>query len=270
MPTEAKIALSVVSIIVLIALGLILAPFTVVGVGERAVILNWGKYDRTLEPGFHFVNPISESVHTLDVTLQKEEIQAGASSKDLQDVNTSIAVNYELDPIHAQEIWTQFRDEYSARVIAPAIQESVKAATALYTAEELITKRDLVKEKILNDLKGRLSVYNIVVRDVLITNFGFSQQFNVAIEGKVKAEQDALKAKNDLQRVQFEADQKVATAEAEAKSIRLQSDAANNPRYVELKKLEVQLEYAKKWNGVLPVNLYGNAPIPLIDVTNGK
>ncbi len=80
------------------------------------------------------------------------------------------------------------------------------------------------------------------------------------------AEQNALAAKNKLEQIKYEADQKVATAEADAKSIRLQSDAANNEKYVSLKKIEVQLEFAKHWDGKLPVNLYGSAPIPFLDL----
>ncbi len=270
LPIGVKLAIYGAATVLALIIAISIAPFAVVGVGERAVVLTWGQYSRTLEPGFHLIMPVAESVHKLDVTLQKEEVESGASSKDLQDVAATIAINYELDPAHAQSIWTQFRNEYSHRVIAPAIQESVKAATALFTAEELITKRELVKDKILNDLKTRLAVYHIEVRDVFVTNFGFSQQFNIAIEAKVKAEQDALKAKNDLERVKFEAEQKIAQAKAEAESIRLQSDAANNPRFVELKQLEVAIEYAKKWNGQLPANLYGSAPIPFIDVNYAR
>lgn len=269
-PLGVKLAIWASGVVFALLIALWIAPFAVIDIGERGVVLRWGNYDRTLEPGIHLIIPIAEGVRTLDVTTQKEEVPAAAASKDLQDVAATVAINYTLDPLKVNVIWREFRNEYSSRIIAPAIQEAVKAATAKFTAEELVTKRSEVKNLIVEELRTGLSLNNIAVKEVYITDFRFSEQFNVAIEAKVQAEQQALKAQNDLERVKFEAEQKIAQAQAEAESIRLQSDAADNPRYVELKQLEVALEYAKKWNGNLPQNLYGSAPIPFIDVNYVK
>lgn len=263
-----RIKILIVGILLIVGIAVIVAlmPFTVVSASERAVVLKWGVIDRTLDPGIHWVTPIQESVVTFNVSTQKEEVEASAASKDIQAVSAKIAVNYTLDPSKVDALYREFKGHQDDVAIVPAIKESVKAATAKYTAEELITKREAVKEDMLRSLKESLAPKNILVADVYITDFDFSAGFNASIEAKVKATQDALKAENDLRRVKFEAEQKVAQAQAEAQSIRLQSEAANNEKYVSLKRLDVQMEFAKRWNGQLPVNLYAGAPIPFIDI----
>ena len=242
-------------------------PFYVVSAGERAVVLRWGAVTDISAEGLHFKVPFMDRVKTVEITTQKEESEAGAASKDLQVVTAKVAVNYNLSPEKVDVLWTQFRGEEQERAIKPAIQEAIKAATAKYTAEELITKRELVKEDIAVNLKESLSKSNIIVTGVFITDFDFSADFNRSIEQKVKAEQDALTAKNKLEQIKFEAEQTIATARATAESIKLQSDAANNDKYVRLKEIEVREQMAKKWNGVLPVNMYASAPLPLLDLT---
>jgi regulator of protease activity HflC (stomatin/prohibitin superfamily) len=246
---------------------LFISPFTIVSVGERAIVLHLGNIDRVLSEGVHWVTPFTESVVTVDITTQKDEVEAQAASKDLQNVTARIAVNYQVDPSRVAEIYSQYLGDEQSRLIAPSIQEAVKAATAKYTAEELITKREIVRSDIVASLKEKLTPANILVSNVNIINFNFSEQFNQAIESKVRAEQDALAQKNLLEKVKYEAEQRVATARAEAESIKLQSDAANNEKYVSLKRIEVQLEVAKRWNGQLPTNMYAGAPLPLLDIT---
>ncbi len=243
-----------------------LSPFTVVSVGERVIVLNLGSIDRVLTEGMYWVTPFTESTVSIDITTKKDEVIAEAASRDLQNVTATIAINYQLDPTKVREIYTRYLGEEQDRLIAPSIQEAVKAATAKYTADELITKRESVRTEISDILKTKLSPSDIIVSGVNIVNFKFSEQFQVAIEKKVQAEQDALAQKNLLEKVKYEAEQRIATARAEAEAIRLQSNAADNEKYISLKRLEVQMEYARKWNGQLPVNLYAGAPIPFIDV----
>ena len=131
-------------------------------------------------------------------------------------------------------------------VSQPAIQEAIKASTAKYTAEELITKRPLVKDSIDTSLKEKLSPYGIIAETAYITDFKFSVQFSTAIESKVTAVQLAQKAENDLRRIEIEAQQRVAQAEGEAKAISIQSQALNqNPQYI-------NLQAVLKWDGILP------------------
>lgn len=266
-PPALKLVVGLVSAVIAIALLLSLAPFTIVSPTERAIVLRVGKIDRVLSEGIHWKTPFIEEIETIDISVHKEEVAATAASKDLQDVSASVAVNFSPDPEKVTEIWRSYKNEYTSRVVAPAIQESIKAATAKYTAEELVTKREAVKSDIQGVLEERLKGMNIILHGVSITNFSFSGQFNTAIEAKVRAEQEALTAKNQLEKVKYEAEQKIAQARAEAESIRMQSQAADNEKYVQLKEIEVRMEMAKKWNGQLPTNLYGSAPIPLLDIT---
>lgn len=241
---------------------------TFIGAGTRGVVLNWGAVsDEILSEGVHFVLPIKQSVKKIDVTTLKEEKKGvEAASKDLQTVTTDVAINYRLDSEKVNILYQTLKKEWSQRVIAPTIEEYVKKTTAEYTAEELITKRDEVKENLKKSLTVSLAQNHIVVMDMFITNFQFSSQFNAAIESKVTAQQNALRAKNDLERIKMEAEQRIAQAGAEAQAIRLQSDAANSQNYIQLKALEVELEAVKKWNGVLPTTFVPDATIPFLDM----
>lgn len=241
-------------------------PFTTVDSGERGVVKQLGQVKDTLDPGFHIVNPFTTEVIKMDVRVQKEEVDAGAASKDLQTVTTKVAINYRLDPKEVARIYTEVEKDYGPKIIAPKLQEAVKAATAKYTAEELITKRAVVKDEMKLAMTEKLSGTGILLDDFNIVNFDFSAQFNAAIEAKVTAEQKAKEAQNKLVQVQAEAQQSIEKAKAEAESIRLQSQAANNDKFIQLKQLEVQQAFANRWNGVLPTNLYGSAPIPFLDL----
>lgn len=251
----------------LLALGVAIwvAPFKIVGAGERGVVLRLGAVNRVIGEGINYKAPFVEHVKILDIKTQKEEAKVTSASKDLQNVSAIIALNFHLQENKVGELWQQVGEEYQSRIIDPAIQESVKAATAKYTAEELITKRPQVKDDIKISLIERLNKEFIAVDEVSIVNFDFSESFNAAIEAKVTAEQNALAAKNKLEQVKFEAEQKIATAKADAENIRLQSEAAQNEKYIKLRELDVRMEYAKRWNGTLPINIYGSAPIPFID-----
>ena len=183
-------------------------------------------------------------------------------------ITTNIAVNYHLVSDSVVTLYKEIGLDYGTKIIQPAVQEVVKASTAHYTAEELITKRALVKEDIDTALRERLLTKGIYMETTSITNFDFSQQFNAAIEQKVTAEQNALTAKNKLAQIEYEAQQTVAaakgqrdasiaSAEAQAKTIELTAQAeAEKVRLIqnELSKSPNYIQYvqASRWNGVLP------------------
>jgi len=271
MATNGRSPVKLIVYAVLGVLALILVfsflPFTTVGSGERGVVVKFGAVqDKVLPEGLHFINPFTTDVEKMDVKIQKEEVNASAASKDLQTVTAKVALTYHLSPDRVSKIYQEVRRDYGARVIAPKLQESVKAATAKYTAEELITKRALVKDEMKVAMTEKLGNSGILIDDFNIVDFDFSQQFNAAIEAKVTAEQKAKEAQNKLVQVQAEAQQSIERARAEAESIRLQSQAANNDKFIQLKQLEVQQEFARRWNGQLPQNLYGSAPIPFLPI----
>lgn len=269
-PIKKYIGLIVSAGIGIVILILLLSSFTTISPGEQGIVLRMSSIDRVVENGFHFKLPFVEEVVKINTQVQKEQVEATAASKDLQNVSAAVALNYNLFADKVEALYSKIGTNYKERIIDPAIQEAIKASTAKYTAEELVTKREQVRNDIKLALTERLTPEYINVTEVSITNFDFSPSFNAAIEAKVTAEQNALAAKNKLEQVKYEAEQKIASAEAEAKSIRLQSDAANNEKYVSLKQLDVQLEFAKKWNGVgCQNNCWGaNAqnPIPFLNI----
>lgn len=255
-----KIVLAIVAIVVLFSL----APFAIVPAGSRGVITTFGKVDNVvLDEGIHFRIPIAQTVHLVDVRIQKGEGKGDAASKDLQTIHTTVALNYHVNPKEAARVFQEIGQQVGDRIIVPAVQEAAKAATAQYTAEELISKRPEVKERIRSLLAERLAKFGIVVDDFSITNFDFSRSFNEAIEAKTTAEQLKLKAERDLARIKVEAEQKIASAKAEAEALALQKQQVT-PELIRLREIENQRRAIEKWDGKLP-NITGGT-VPFINV----
>ncbi len=241
----------------------IMNPFVIVGAGERGVVLNFGAVQpHVLGEGIHFRVPIMQRVMKMDVTIHKSQTDAESVSKDLQDTKSTIAVNYHIAPEQANWIYQNIGQSYKERIIDPAVQEVVKAITARYTAVELISQREKVRSEIKDLLKNRLVPYNILVDDFSIVNFKFSQVFEQAIEAKQTAEQLALKAQRDLERIKIEADQKVASARAEAEALRLQKENVT-PQLIRLRQIEASIKAIDKWDGHLP--RFNSGAVPFID-----
>ena len=245
---------------------LTLNPFVVIGAGERGVVMNFGAVQKEiLNEGLHIRMPIMQKVVIMNVQVQKGEGQGDAASKDLQQVTTNVAINYHLDPLKVAHIYQSIGtfNQVGESIILPAVSESVKAATAQYTAEELISKRQEVREKIRQLLLVRLAVYGVIVDDFSIVNFAFSREFSNAIESKTTAEQLKLKAERDLERIRIEADQKILQAQAEAESLRLQKENVTE-NLIKLRQIEMQQRAIEKWDGKLP-QVTGTAT-PFIDL----
>lgn len=281
--TGIKIGVTIAA--VLIFLSLAASSFVVVDAGYVGVVKRLGAVQPDFLPeGFHFKAPFLDVVEKFDVRLSKAESDAGASSKDLQMVRTKIAVQYSMNaalmPMTLQRIGTRLVVERT--LVDPAIMESVKAITAQYTAEQLITKRDEVKNRIqaqidnfLNEtLREKELIGSLTIANIAITDFNFSTEFNRAIEEKVRAEQEALKAKNEkLKRVtqaEAAAAEKTLAADAMAYEIEVQSKARADAIEREAKALKdnpqlIQLRIAEKWNGVLP-RFTGSDAIPLLSI----
>lgn len=242
---------------------LFVSSFTTVSSGEKAVVLHWGAYEgKTLEPGLHWLNPVSESAVLMDTTIVKEQATAAAATKDQQSVTAEIAVNYRLDSAKAGEVYVDLKTDAADRVVRPSIQEAVKAATAKYTAEELITKRGQVSDDISTNISTKLAERNLLVVGVNIVNLSFSDTFDASIEAKVKAEQDALAAKNKLEQTKYEAEQQIVAAKAQAESIRIQAEAIQSQGGADY----VQLQAIAKWNGQLPTSFIPGSTVPFLNV----
>jgi len=250
-----------VLIIVLIAF----KPWVQIGAGERGIVQNFGAVqDVVLGEGLHFKIPVVQTVILMDVKIQKAKTDAASSSSDLQDVDLSVALNYHIIPDKANLVYQTIGVQFKERIIDPAIQEVMKAVSARYTAEELITKRPAVSTEMQGALTQRLLASNISVDAFSIISFSFSQTFTDAIEAKQTAEQNALKAKRDLDRIRVEAEQTIAAATAEAEALRLQKMNIS-PDLIELRKIEANLKAIEKWNGILP-QVTGAGAIPFIGV----
>ena len=275
----------IVGFIVLIVI--LAASIKIVEAGNRGVLLNFGAVDTSvsLKEGIHFVVPFRDSIVPIEVRTQKIVENAASASRDLQDVSTQVALNYHVNPDTAQVLFQQLGFDYANRVIAPAIQESVKQVTARFNAENLITNRETVKSEIENQIKQRLASYNVEVETISITEFQFSEQFRKAVESKVEAEQRALQANNDLRRIEIEAQQveakavgerqanvaradgvrqaNVLQAQGEAEAIRIiDVQLRENPRYLEWLKTQ-------RWDGVLPLVTGGEGATPFIQIPTG-
>jgi len=253
------IGLVVLGIFILIIL---FGSFYIIQAGQRGVLLTFGNPDLVPKSeGLHFKWPLVQKIVKMDIQTQKYEAELTAASKDLQDVNTKIAINYRLVGDNVPILYRDIGMDYSNKIIYPLEQEVNKAITAQFTAEELVTKRDAVREKMKSLLIERLQPRGIIVEEISIINFKFSESFTVAIENKVTAEQNALAAKNKLEQIKYEAEQRVAQAEGEAEAIQIQTEALNRAGGSNY----VTLQWISKWNGqVSQVN--GNTVNPIVDM----
>lgn len=246
--------IAIVIVAILLA-STVFGSIAIVGAGSRGVLLTYGKVeDRILLEGISFITPYVNQVVTMSVQTQKISSLESSASKDLQDVSTEVTLNYKLDSLEVNRVYQDLSLEFEDRIIKPAITESVKSSTAKFTAEELVTKRPLVKEEIEKALAERIGKFGgIIVQSVSITDFRFSPEFSQAIENKVTAEQNALKAENDLVRIRVEAEQKIAIAQATAEAIRIEAIALKeNPDLLTMRYIEMM---ASTWDGRMPVFL---------------
>ena len=250
--------------------------------GHRGVLLTWGKVeDRILSEGLNFKIPFSQNVVLMNVQIQKAESTESTATKDLQEVSTTVAVNYRLDPLAVNEIYKDLRQDYVDRVIKPNIEESLKATTALFRAEELVTKRPEVKQTFDDTLEERLEIFNIQIVSVSLTDFQFSSGFSAAIEAKVTAEQQALVAKNELERIKYEAQQQIIQAEA-AKNATIRRaegeaeaqiiNANDTAKAIQIITSQMTDEYAQylwltQWDGKLPAVYTKDESGLIIDVS---
>lgn len=250
---------------ILLALIVILNSFTVIPYGNVGVKRTMGKLDNvTMGEGPHFKIPFIQSIIKVNVQVDKAEADASASSKDLQPVKTHIVVNYRVDGASAYGLLLNVGKGYESKIIDPSIHEITKEVTARYSAEQLISKREIVAGEIRDGLMKRLGRYDLKVAEISIKNFDFSDSFNASIEAKQVAAQKAMQAENDLRRIEVEAQQKIAGARAEAESLRLKKQEVT-PELVRLKEIEVQEKALEKWDGKLP-QVTGGAT-PFISIT---
>lgn len=258
-----------VAVALMVGAIILTSAVTTIEAGTRGVLKTFGEITGVLDEGLHFRAPFITSVTVVEVRTQRYESTSTAASRDLQTVTTQLVINYRPDQSTVDRLVREIGVDYERRVVDPAIQEALKAVTARFTAEELITRRPEVSAQMEEVLRERLLPRGVIVESVSITDFNFSPEFARAIEAKQVAEQDALRASRELDRARIEAQQQVARAEAEAQArievARAEAEALRLQREVISPEL-LQLRFIERWDGILPRFMSGdNGLVPLIN-----
>jgi prohibitin 2 len=241
---------------------LLLMSYSEVNAGTIGVVKRLGKPVSQLSPGAHLIRPITDTVTPISVQTKIVKPSEDASSHDLQVVHTEVTLAYHIDPNYATYVLVSLNEDAENRVIIPAILEAIKATTAQYDAQDLISRRPVVRDAIEAFVKARLEPYHVIAETTSITDFHFSNDYENAIEAKVTASQLAEKAQNDLARIKIEADQKVAAAEGEAKALEAQKSQIT-PELIQLRTIEMLRD---KWDGRMPTVVSGNGGVPMLDL----
>ena len=266
-----KILAGIVTFIVIILI--MSESVVIVQAGHRGVVLYVGAVEnRVLGEGFHFIVPFAEQVIPMEsnVTL-KFQLMHQLLSNDLQEVATVIALNYHINPNNANLIYQQLGADYEARIIAPTIQESVKASVAKFNAEQLITQREIAKGVIAQAISHTLSARDITVETVFITDFKFSPSFASQVESKVVAFQKFLTEQNNLKAVQVVANQTVVQAQAQARANVARAGGESQAIKVITEQLRQSPQYLQwqainRWNGQMPYALGGGGAVPFFQL----
>ncbi|NLZ45072.1 MAG: prohibitin family protein [Clostridiales bacterium] len=241
--SPAKLITILVVVIVLVIV--IVSCFSVVKAGHTGVVVTLGKVsDNVLQEGLHLKIPFVTQVVQIDNRVLKTEVESTAASKDMQTISLKVAINYRVSQTSSASIYKNVGVDFTNVIVNPAIQECVKSVTAKYTAEELITNRATISSEMEQAISEKINPYGLNIEVFNIINFDFSEEFNRAIEAKQTAQQEALKAEQDLARIKIEAQQTIEQAAAESEAYRLKNE--------QLTDTVIMMEFIDKWDGQLP------------------
>lgn len=278
----------VIAVVVLVLL-LIFWPVRTVPTGSRGVITIGGAIKGIENEGFTLIAPW-QRLDVFNIRAEQADVKdAEGATADTQPVKVSMTVRYSISPDKVAEVFERYsHDGNLDSYITTATFEIFKAVTAKYTAPDLINKRAAVSGDISAALRAKIAPYGAQVINIDMTNFSFSPSYMAAINEKVTQEQLRLGAENKLKTVEAEQKQKVAIAEAEANALKAKADGeayanlkvataqadalkiqnaalAQNKDVLELRRIEVDMERARRWNGTVPTAVYAGAPIPFLD-----
>ena len=259
---------------------------TVVDTGCTGVRAYFGSVqDGTYDAGFHLKVPFVESVVEVNNKVQKVEVDAGSTSKDLQSVDSTLAINYHLAKEASVSMYKNIGLSYEDTILQPAVQESTKSVMAQYRAEELIQKRAEVSVAIMDEISKKVSDYGIILDEFNITNFSFSKAFDDAIEQKLVAEQNKIKAATENEqrvaaaeadaaeakaRAEGEAESAKIKAQGEAEAIKAKADAeaeANKKVSESITPELIDYYRIQGWDGKLPNVMTGSSGNVIVDAT---
>jgi len=253
-PVKIGIISAIVLFILIIIIIFIFSCYTIVSPGHTGVVVHLGKVsDNVLGEGFHFKTPFITSIVEIDNRVTKTEVEANAASKDLQSISSKVSVNYRVNTASSASIYKNVGKDFNNIIVNPAIQECVKSVAAKYNAEELITNRTIVSSQMEKEISQKINPYGLNIEVFNIINFEFSEEFSKAIEAKQTAQQQALKAEQDLARVKVEASQTIEKAKAEAEAYQLKNQ--------QLTDKVIMMEYVSKWDGKLPTVTSGGSAL---------
>lgn len=248
--------LTILSIIIIMILVLFFCSFRTIKSGEIGLKTRFGKITETsLKEGINFKVPFVEKIIKVNIKVQKAEMNIEGSTKDLQIVNTNVAVNYRIDPNKAPSLYKQVGNGYEGTILNPAIKESIKSAIAQYNAEEITVNRRAVSQSCLKAIQDKVEKYGIIIEDFNLTDFSFSEEYTKAIEDKQVAEQNLEKSK-------LEAEKKLVEAEATKKANELLQESLTD----EL----IMKQFIEKWNGELPKATGSNSIFDITGLLGGN
>lgn len=242
----------ITTIIAIFVVIVVLSSIQIVPTGTVGVKTRFGAVQKTVvNEGINFKLPFIEKIVLINCKTQKIETTSESSTRDMQTVNVAIAVNYNVNKSTANSLYQEVGINFEEVIIRPAMLESIKSAMAQYTAEELITRRSEVSEKIKQTLISKISERGFIVTGFNITDIAFSDTYNQAIEQKAVAQQQVETAKANLEKQQIVNQQRISVAETDAEVMRLQNSQITD-NTLRLKETENQKAFIEKWNGVLP------------------
>ena len=233
-----------------------------VDTGHRGIKTSFGQVEGPpLAEGLNFVNPFTTSIHPMDVRIQRWDGKTEAYTRDVQEATVEFTLTYKLRPEAAADVFRTVGPDWASKLVGQQVYQHLKNVIGQWDAVDLISNRQKANDDAQVAIVAALAQSNVDVTGFSITNFEFSRAFNEAVEAKVIAQQRAQEAQNRTEQIKQEAQQKVIAATAEAQSMKIRADALQqNPKLV-------SWEAVQKWDGKLPVNMYGQAAIPFIDAS---
>lgn len=246
----------------LILFALAISGCRVVDTGEVGIKKRFGEVQGgLLDPGLHFYNIITSTIIRFNVQERKIEDKTACFTRDTQNSQISYSLTYYPAKDQVMELYVKLGVSWEEKIILPVVRGSLKTVTGQYVADELVGKRELVRQNALKSVRATLDARGIAVTNLELTNIDFDSNYERAVEAKAVAVQKAAEAKNKTVEVEEQARQKVIEAKAEAESTRIRTDA------LEKSKELIQLEAVRKWDGKLPTHMLSGSTLPFLDIS---
>ena len=258
------LSVPIAAVLLFVAFIIMFNPFVMVGPGERGIKIKLGEVEpEVYNEGLHFIFPFIQKFKTMNVKTQKNTIQTSVYTKDIQQARITYVLNFNVQPDKVNKLFQEVGMDYVNTILTPVVEGTIKDIIGKWNAQDLIANREKATGDILFKLQNQLKDNYINVTDFQMVEINYSDVFERAIESKVTAEQEALKAKNKTVQVEEEAKQKVIAAQAEAKSMAIRAQALSQNKSL------VEYEAVQKWDGRMPQYMMGNT-IPFINIGTKK